>query len=141
MAKKTFDKKLGVIPVNSKKGYCKLKLKIKPEHLNQGSIVHGGVLATLCDIALAGSLNNSLQKNEWCVTAELNIYFLSPAFPKDILFAYGKLIRRGNTLAFVEGDIETKDKRKIASAQGIWVIKSKFSKRVKKVKGQIKALS
>ena len=138
---KTFDKKLGVIPIISKKGYCKFKLKVKPEHLNHGGIVHGGVLATLCDIALAGSLTDSLQKDEWCVTAELNIYFLSPALPKDTLFAYGKLIRRGNTLAFVEGDIETKDKRKIASAQGIWVIKSKFSKRVKKVKGQIKALS
>ena len=138
---KTFDKKLGVILIISKKGYCKFKLKVKPEHLNHGGIVHGGVLATLCDIALAGSLTDSLQKDEWCVTAELNIYFLSPAFPTDLLFAYGKLIRRGNTLAFVEGGIETKDKRKIASAQGIWVIKSKFSKRVKKVKGQIKVLS
>ena len=131
---KTFDKKLGVIPVISKKGYCKLKLKIKSEHLNHGGIVHGGVLAALCDIALAGSLTNSLQKDEWCVTAELNIYFLSPAFPKDTLFAYGKLIRRGNTLAFVEGVVETKDKKQIVRAQGIWVIKSKLSKRMKGIK-------
>ena len=137
----TFDKKLGVILVSSKKGYCQLKLKVKPEHLNHGGIVHGGVIATLCDIALAGSLTNSLQKDEWCVTAELNIYFLSPAFPKDILFAYGKLIRRGNTLAFVEGWIETRDKRKVAHAQGIWVIKSQSNKKIKKLKNQVKILS
>ncbi len=129
---KTFDKKLGVIPVISKKGYCKFKLKVKPEHLNHGGIVHGGVLASLCDIALAASLTNSLQKDEWCVTAELSIYFLSPAFPTDMLFVYGKLIRRGNTLAFVEGGVETKDKRKIVRAHGIWVIKSKLSRRMKK---------
>ena len=138
MTKKTFDKKLGVILVISKKGYCKFKLKVKPEHLNHGGIVHGGVLASLCDIALAASLTNSLQKDEWCVTAELNIYFLSPAFPRDTLFAYGKLIRRGNTLAFVEGGIETKDKKQIARAQGIWVIKSKSGKRIKKTKAQVK---
>ena len=136
---KTFDKKLGVIPVISKKGYCKLKLKVKPEHLNHGGIVHGGVLASLCDIALAGSLNNSLQRDEWCVTAELNIYFLRPAFPKDVLFAYGKLIKRGNTLAFVEGGIETKDKKQIVQAHGIWVIKSKTNKRIKKTKSQVKS--
>ncbi len=135
---KTFDKKLGVISVSSKKGYCKFKLKVKPEHLNHGGIVHGGVLAALCDIALAGSLINSLRKDEWCVTAELNIYFLSPAFPKDMLFAYGKLIRRGHTLAFVEGGIEAQDKRKIVRAQGIWVIKSKLNKRIKKTKSQVK---
>ena len=138
MTNKTFDKKLGVILVNSKKGYCKFKLKVKPEHLNHGGIVHGGVLTALCDIALAGSLTDSLQKDEWCVTAELNVYFLNPAFPKDILFPYGRLIKRGNTLAFVEGGIETKDKRKIVHAQGIWVIKSKLNKRIKKANKQVK---
>ena len=136
---KTFDKNLGVIPVISKKGYCKLKLKVKPEHLNHGGIVHGGVLASLCDIALAGSLNNSLQRDEWCVTAELNIYFLRPALPSDVLFAYGKLIKRGNTLAFVEGGIETKDKKQIVQAHGIWVIKSKTNERIKKTKSQVKS--
>ncbi len=131
MTKKTFEKKLGVIPVASKKGYCKLKLKIKPEHLNHGGIVHGGVIATLCDVALAGALNHVLKKDEWCVTAELNIYFLKPAYPKDILFGYGQLVKRGNTLAFVEGKIESADKRQIAIAQGIWVIKSKPGKKTK----------
>ena len=131
MTKKTFDKKLGVIPISSKKGYCKFKLKVKPEHLNHGGIVHGGMIATFCDVALAGALNHVLKKDEWCVTAELNIYFLNPAYPKDVLFGYGKLVKRGNTLAFVEGSIETADKRKIATAQGIWVIKSKPGKKTK----------
>ena len=131
MTKKTFDKKLGVILISSKKGYCKFKLKVKPEHLNHGGIVHGGVIATFCDVTLAGALNHVLKKDEWCVTAELNVYFLSPAYQKDVLFGYGKLVKRGNTLAFVEGSIETADKRKIATAQGIWVIKSKPGKKTK----------
>ncbi len=138
MAKNTFDTKLGVILVNSKKGYCKFKLKVKPEHLNHGGIVHGGVIATLCDVTLAGALNHVMKKDEWCVTAELNTYFLNPALNSDILYGYGKLIKRGNTLAFVEGTIETSDKRKIAYAQGIWVIKSKTVKQIKSIKNKVR---
>lgn len=125
MTKNTFDKQLGVKVVSYKKGYCKVKLDIKPQHLNGGGIVHGGALATLCDIALAGAVSTVLKKNEWCVTAELSIKYLSPAFPKTQLFGYSKLIKKGNTLAFVEGGIETKDKKQIARANGIWAIKSR----------------
>ena len=122
MTKKTFDKYLGVTRVNQKKGYCKIKLKLKPEHLNAGGIAHGGAIATLCDIALAGAIDGDLKKDEWCVTAQLNIHFVSPAFPGTI-YAFGKLIRKGKNIAFTEGGIEDSKKNIIATAKGIWVIK------------------
>lgn len=121
--KTTFDRHLGVKTVSIKKGFCKIKLDLKQNLLNEGDIVHGGVLATLCDIALAGAITHAMKKDEWCVTAQLNIEYLYPAFPGESLFAYGKLVKKGNTLAFVEGGIETKSKKLIARAQGIWVIK------------------
>ena len=124
MIKKTFDKYLGVTRVSQKKGYCKIKLNLKSEHLNAGGIAHGGVIATLCDIALAGAIDGDLKKDEWCVTAQLNIHFISPAFP-GIVFANGRLVKKGNTLAFTEGEIEDGKKNIIATAKGIWVIKKK----------------
>ncbi|MBI3590825.1 MAG: PaaI family thioesterase [Candidatus Melainabacteria bacterium] len=134
MAKNTFDRDLGVELLSSKKGYCKFKLSVKPKHLNYGGIVHGGVLATLCDIALAGAVTNVLKEGEWCVTAQLNVQYLYPVFPGETVFAYGKLIKKGSTLAFVEGGIETKSKKQIARAQGIWVIKNFPSKKIKRAK-------
>ena len=136
MAKKksTFDKHLGVKTVTQKKGYCKIKLDLKSNLLNEGGIVHGGVLATLCDIALAGAVTNVMKKDEWCVTAQLNIEYLYPAFPGEPLFAYGNLVKKGNTLAFVEGGIETKSMKLIARAQGIWVIKKFPSRNIKKAR-------
>ena len=131
MQKNTFDKQLGVRTVSSKKGYCEVKLDFKPSHLNHGGIVHGGVLATLCDIALAGAVTDVLKNGEWCVTAQLNIEYLYPAFPGETIFGYGKLIKKGSTLAFVEGGIESKNKKQIAKATGIWVIKSYPSKKIK----------
>ena len=128
---KTFDKNLGVKLVSSKKGYCKVKLDIKPQHLNNGGIVHGGVLATLCDISLAGAVATVMKKEEWCVTIQLNIDFMDPAFLRETIFGYGKVVRRGKTLAFVEGTVESKSGRKIAKAHGIWFIKLGPSKKIK----------
>lgn len=130
MTEKTFDKDLDIKVVTTKKGYCKVRLNVKPKHLNHGGIVHGGVLASLCDIALAGAIFDVLKQNEWCVTAELSIKYLYPAFPNQTIFGYGKLVKRGNTLAFVEGGITTKDGKHITRAHGIWVIKTKPSKRI-----------
>ena len=131
MVSKTFDKDLGVKPVILKKGYCEIKLDIKPWHLNHGGIVHGGVLATLCDIALADAVSTMLKENEWCVTAQLNIEYVFPAFPNQAIYGFGKLVKKGNTLAFVEGGVKTKDKKLIAKASGIWVIKLKPDKKIK----------
>ena len=124
MSKRTFDKYIGVTRISQKKGYCRIKLKLKPEHLNAGGIAHGGVIATLCDIALAGAIDGDLKKDEWCVTAQLNIHFVSPAFPGTV-FALGRLVRKGNTIAFVEGEIQDIGKKIIATAKGIWVIKKR----------------
>jgi len=132
--KSTFDKHLGIKLVKEKKGYCLVKLNVKPHLLNHGGIVHGGVLATLCDVVLAGAVATAMNKDEWCVTAQLNIEYLYPAFPNEELFGYSQLIKKGKTLAFVEGGIRTKSKKLIAKAQGIWVIKSFPSKKIKKAR-------
>ena len=75
MAGIDFDKHLGAKVVKRKKGYCKVRLDIKPKHLNKGGIVHGGVLATLSDIALAGAVATCMKKEEWCVTIQLQIEY------------------------------------------------------------------
>ena len=128
--KRDFDKFIGLKTVQRKKGYCKVKLDIKPQHLNRGGIVHGGVLATLCDVALAGAVATRMKKKQWCVTIQLQIQYMSPAFQEPI-YGYGKVVRIGRTLAFVEGGIETKNKKKITKAHGIWYIKDGPSKRLK----------
>ncbi len=124
MWRSNFNNKLGIKLISLKKGHCRIKLDIKPEHLNEGGIVHGGVLASLCDISLAGAVSTVMRSDKWCVTAQLNIEYLLPAFPQEPIFGYGKISKIGNTLAFVEGGVETKSKKQITKATGIWVIKS-----------------
>lgn len=130
MPKKDFDKFIGLKTVQRKRGYCKVKLDIKSQHLNKGGIVHGGVLATLCDVALSSAVATLMEKSQWCVTVQLQIQYMNPAFQEPI-YGYGKVIRKGKTLAFVEGGIETKNKKKITKAHGIWYIKDGPSKKLK----------
>ena len=129
MSKNTFDKKMGIKPVSCKRGYCKVKLDIKPHHLNHGGIVHGGVLATLCDISLAGAVATVMKKDQWCVTIHLSVEYMNYAVLGDRLYAYGKIAKVGKTLAFVDGFIEKRDKTKVAKAHGIWFIKQGPSKK------------
>ena len=139
MEKVDFDKHLGLKVVKRKKGYCRVRLDVKSKYLNKGGIVHGGVLASLCDVSLAGAVGTLMKKRQWCVTVQLQIEFMSPAYPDEPLFGYGRVVRIGKTLAFVEGGVETKDKTKISKAHGIWYIKEGPSKKIK-IKKKIKQL-
>ena len=128
MNKKTFNKHFELEHVNQKKGFSKIKLKVKPNHLNHGGIAHGGVLATLCDIALAEAVDTLLQKDEWCLTAQLSIDFINPALLNEEIYGFGQVLRKGNTLAFVDGGIKTKNGKRIVRASGIWAIRKKKTK-------------
>lgn len=139
MSQIDFDKYIGFKVVKRKKGYCKIKLDIKPKYLNIGGIVHGGVIATLCDVALAGAVGTLMKKDNWCVTVQLQIEYLNPAYPDGPIYSFGKVERIGKTLAFVEGWVETKNKTKVAKAHGIWFIKCGPSKRIR-TKGKVKQL-
>lgn len=123
ITKKTFDKHIGVKLITKKKGYARFRLNLKPQYLNESHIAHGGILATLCDISLAGALGSLLKKEERCLTCELDIHFINPAFPSKPIYGFGKVIRKGKNVAFLEGGIETQDKTIIVKAKGIWVIK------------------
>lgn len=126
----TFDADLGLKEVSSKKGFYKIKLDLESRHLNHGGIAHGGVLASLCDVALAGAVSTLMEKTQWCLTAQLDIEYINPAFSGEI-FAYGKVVKKGRNLAFVEGGVELKDKTIIVKSHGIWIIKDFPVNRIK----------
>ncbi|MFN5847430.1 MAG: PaaI family thioesterase, partial [Chitinophagales bacterium] len=57
--KNSFENFLGVEFKAYKDGFCEICLQIKPEHLNIGNAVHGGVITSLCDIALSGAVTSN----------------------------------------------------------------------------------
>jgi acyl-CoA thioesterase len=90
--------------------------------LNAGGVAHGGLHATMLDTSLGGALVSSININQWCATAQLDISYIDPAYEDDNLIAKGKVLRKGKSLAHCEGILSNSDGKIIATAKGTWII-------------------
>lgn len=79
-----FSQWLGIEIVESKEGYCKLKMLIRPEMCNGFGIIHGGVTFSFADSALAFASN---AHGRISVALECSISFPNPVNVGDTLFA------------------------------------------------------
>lgn len=119
----TFESTLGAKFTKYEDSYCEVELEVKPEHLNIGNSVHGGVINALCDIALSGAVVCMAPETPSVVTLQMNVNFLAPGKLGDKLIAYGEIIRKGRRINYVEGGIKNQDGKLIARASGDWYTK------------------
>ena len=106
---------LGIERRLSEGGVSEVVLAPLPEHLNSFGVVHGGVLMTLLDVAMAAAAR-SLQVGMGVVTIELKTSFLRPA--RGPLSSAGRVVQRGATLCFTEASISDAAGRECARASG-----------------------
>ena len=102
-------------------GRAKYELALGPQHLNRRGVAHGGVVSALLDSALGTAVVSAIDREEWCGTMQLSIQFREPVFPGTIT-AEGRMMRRGRTAAFAEGEIRGPDGKILATASGVWTI-------------------
>lgn len=120
----SFEKFLGVRFIEYANSKCSIELKIKPEFLNICNTVHGGIINALCDIAMSGAVTCDFgDKAENIVTMQMNVDFLRAGHLNDTLTAYAEVIKKGSTIAYVEGGIRNQDGVLIARSTGNWFIK------------------
>lgn len=94
----------GVDRVEFGDGTCAMWLPLKEHHLNPGGIAHGGVLATLLDMAIGLALRTTLGPRGAHVTTNLSINYLRAAMPGEIC-ARGTSVHAGGRLSFGEGTL------------------------------------
>ncbi len=114
-----FNTYLGTEVSVKEDGKATVTLDLAPHHLNRRGVAHGGVVTALLDSALGAAVISSIPKEWWCATTSLNTYFLDGA-GQGRLTASGRLVRRGRTVAFAEGEIRDEADRLIATASGTW---------------------
>ena len=100
-----FWRYLGIEVDAAGEGWIKLRVPIHDELRNgAGAPVHGGVLATVIDAAVGGALGtygSSAAGGVDQATLDLNVTYIAAA-RGDTIFAEGKIIRRGRSVAFGE---------------------------------------
>src|SRR5512133_767936 len=94
-------------------GESVITMLVSEEHLNSQQKVHGGVLATLADLAMGAACVTYDKK---VVTSDMNINFIGAASEGAELFASGKVIHNGKSLMRTTCLIRDESGRLLASA-------------------------
>jgi acyl-CoA thioesterase len=96
-------------------GYARLSMKVRPDMLNGHGIVHGGMVFSLADTALAYVCNG---RNEKTVAAQASIVFLGSANEGDILIAEGEEAATAGRSGVTRVSVRTADGSPIAEFTG-----------------------
>ena len=93
-----------------------LRCKVRKELLNSHGALHGGVTASLADVAVGVAINRHCEGKRPISTVEMNLNYLRPV-TEGTLFARARLVRVGSTLCV--GRVDLTDSRANAVATGL----------------------
>lgn len=116
---------LGLASLEMEDGEARVELELTPGHLNLGGIAHGGLLVSLLDFAMGSAVVSTLDGDvgEWCATQSLTTSFLRPVSEGRVV-ATGRVVRRGRSAAYPEGELRDGAGNLVATAMGVWAIRS-----------------
>jgi uncharacterized protein (TIGR00369 family) len=96
-------------------GRAVVTLSAGPQHANPMGTLHGGILCDIADAAMGIAFATTLAAGESFTTIELKINFFRPVW-QAALKAEGKVVRRGNSVGYVECEITDENARLVAKA-------------------------
>ncbi|GIR96293.1 MAG: hypothetical protein CM15mP98_12630 [Paracoccaceae bacterium] len=116
-----FQQFVGIEVIQLGDGKSVLQLELKDHHFNLYGIPHGGVHATLLDIAMgtAASFPDTSGLEVDSVTLNLSVDYIAPPASKNLI-ARGKVTKKGKSIAYCTAEIFDEDKTLIASGRSIF---------------------
>jgi uncharacterized protein (TIGR00369 family) len=108
---------LGVRGERSQGGETELSLEVRPDLTNHFHGVHGGVVATMLDVAMASAARSLHPELPGVVTVGMTLNYLR-APDHGRLVARGKVRQAGRSLVFCEAQVLDEDGALVATAMG-----------------------
>jgi uncharacterized protein (TIGR00369 family) len=96
-------------------GYARVCYTASEQFYNPMGTVQGGFLAAMLDDAMGPALFTLLDEGQHAPTLEMKVSFLRPA-RAGLLIAEGRVVRRGGSVAFLEGTLSTEGGDIVATA-------------------------
>jgi acyl-CoA thioesterase len=109
---------MGMSLVELSKGYARVKLELKKEHLNWENMIHGGIVATVLDQAF-GCACNTLDNIH--VAVQMNIHFMKAPAVGETIYAESRVIHAGKRMGTSEMKVCDSRGNEIARATGTTV--------------------
>ncbi len=102
-------------------GSSLLEMEIKEKHLQPFGAVHGGAIASLIDAAAFWASFPQVEDGKGLTTVEVKVNYLSPV-QNGKLFALGKCIKMGKTIALGEVFVKNEKEKLIAHGTSTMMI-------------------
>jgi uncharacterized protein (TIGR00369 family) len=116
-----FHAGFGISIEHAAAGEVRLGWEARPDHRNLQGLVHGGILATLADIAMGLAVRTVVGPRRRHVTIDLHVQYLRPARPGR-LEALGSVVRVGTHVAVAEGSVMDAAGRLLVRASGTYSV-------------------
>lgn len=113
-----FDQLIGLKNETAPPGQARISLDQQPEVENLQGTVHGGVVMTLLDSAMARAAMSRAGESASVLSVNLTVSFLKPA--KGRLSAHGQVVGGGKSLCFCEGHVADESGNIVASGSGVF---------------------
>lgn len=116
----TYLEFLGFKLTEWKEGFARMEMPVRPEHRNTIGYLHGGVIASLLDIAGAVSGSFGISEKFVSITINLNCNYMSPHRAATVI-AEGELIRVTQSMFFTQARLyDPEHSRLCATATGTY---------------------
>jgi uncharacterized protein (TIGR00369 family) len=106
---------LDVLEADRETGRVTIAFTAKPEFCNASGNVQGGLLAAMLDDCMGPAILIATEAKSFPSTIDLNVQFLAPAKPGQLI-GRGRVVKIGNTIGFVEAELEDASGSLIARA-------------------------
>ena len=103
-----FPERLRSRPIALERGYIRLECTLDSGHANFVGLVHGGVTASLVDMAGGGAAMTLLKPGETLLSTDLTLRFLNAApIGGSVLFAEGRAVHSDSRKVVVDVTVTT----------------------------------
>ncbi|MCW3133322.1 MAG: PaaI family thioesterase [Methanophagales archaeon] len=111
-----YAKKMGMELIKLDEGYSKVKMEFKGDMENIFGMAHGGAIFSLIDEAFETAANSH---GTAAVALSMNITYIKPASPGDVLYAEAKEVSRSGRIGTYTINVENEGGNLIAICQAL----------------------
>ena len=110
----SFPEVMGTELSSTEEGRAVVSLQAEEWHLNASGTVHGGVVATLIDVAMAEALNTMTEEDEQPFTIEIKVNYMEPA-QQGTLTATAQVRKGSKRATIVEAEVVHEDSNEVVA--------------------------
>jgi uncharacterized protein (TIGR00369 family) len=111
-----FAKLCGIKSISAKDGVTRVRVDLDPSHDNNFGAPHGGLVATLLDVAMGTAAR--LAAGAPVMTLNMQVNFV--AVGRGALLAEGRVVRAGRSIVFAEAEARDAGGEIIAKSSGVF---------------------